>query len=312
MIHQAKKLLTELKNIELHEKNHKQIRELLLPIVTNNFGTQMITLHPGKEIIRGRPHKHVIDRFEERSQLSYKPQNFNTTYQRASTPNRTMFYGAFAPDLQSETEPLPRQTIIREVDDFFCDKDTFGLKKVTFSLWQVLQNLNLVAIVSHEKFERESLLFRELNSGYHRLIQQQSRDVEMQLAISKFLGHEFAKEVDRNHHERYMISAIFSEIITDLGFDGVIYPSYRMGGHGLNIALTPFASDYKIQLSVASESMSYKVGKYVLTNNETFARYHSGRSLKYQSLRFPYRQPDELCRLVSGLTRKTANGTSKT
>jgi len=47
----------------------------------------------GTEFTRIRLNRHgeIFNKIEE---LSYKPQEFNKTYQRASTPNKTMFYAS--------------------------------------------------------------------------------------------------------------------------------------------------------------------------------------------------------------------------
>jgi hypothetical protein len=60
------------------------------------FGIIQMTLHPGKSIIRARP-MNPNEHFRTRAELSYKPALANKTYQRASTPDQTMFYGAVIP-----------------------------------------------------------------------------------------------------------------------------------------------------------------------------------------------------------------------
>jgi hypothetical protein len=55
------------------------------------------TLHKGFDIYRARPNEDDEISYVNRSQLSYKPQINNTTFQRASTPNKTMFYGSILP-----------------------------------------------------------------------------------------------------------------------------------------------------------------------------------------------------------------------
>jgi hypothetical protein len=52
--------------------------------------------HPGKKIIRARPEDDQWP-YVTRSAHSYKPQQFNKAYQRAITPDRTMFMGALFP-----------------------------------------------------------------------------------------------------------------------------------------------------------------------------------------------------------------------
>lgn len=67
------------------------------------FGVVVMTLHEGKSIIRARPNE-PNETFKTVSELSYKPAKFNTTFQRASTPNTTMFYGCVVPENIAEGE----------------------------------------------------------------------------------------------------------------------------------------------------------------------------------------------------------------
>ncbi|WP_130868003.1 RES family NAD+ phosphorylase [Chryseobacterium indologenes] len=76
------------------------------------------------------------------------------------------------------------------------------------------------------------------------------------MKIQTYLAEEFAKE-DITANFDYMILAIFSEIATKNGFDGIIFPSVRVSGEGFNIAITPKATK-KLRLIVAGECSLYK------------------------------------------------------
>ena len=54
-----------------------------------------------------------------------------------------------------------------------------------------------------------------------------------------------------------MISAIFTELVTENKYDGIFYPSVRTGGNGFNIAITPKATE-KLRLIFAGECTIYK------------------------------------------------------
>jgi len=77
--------------------------------------------------------------------------------------------------------------------------------------------------------------------------------------LSEFFSQEFGKEDIVNDYD-YLISAVFSEIITnDFNYDGILYPSVRMGGeYGYNVAIKPEAVDKKLVLDVIGESTYYK------------------------------------------------------
>lgn len=71
----------------------------------------------GSSILRARPEDEYVE-YKHISELSYKPQEYNVQFQRASTPNRTMFYGCpFVTELYGERDDdaaLPRVTAMME------------------------------------------------------------------------------------------------------------------------------------------------------------------------------------------------------
>src|SRR4051794_34584351 len=93
--------IQELKKIDLSTYPADRVRKLIDKL--GRFGIISIDLHPGKTIIRARPNN-PVEIFKNRSELSYVPQSKNHKYQRASTPNQTMFYGGTIPENIREGE----------------------------------------------------------------------------------------------------------------------------------------------------------------------------------------------------------------
>jgi hypothetical protein len=83
------------------------------------------------------------------------------------------------------------------------------------------------------------------------------------------LADEFAKENLRGDYD-YMISAIFTQIAVNKGYDGIFYPSVRVGGKGFNIAITPQATK-KLGLYVAGECSLYKKKNHTIIDNNAIA-----------------------------------------
>lgn len=77
----------ELKRLDLSIYPYDQIKDLIRKV--EKLGVLIFKVKPNTLITRARP---GIG-FRYKSALSYKPQKLNLEYQRASTPNRTMFYG---------------------------------------------------------------------------------------------------------------------------------------------------------------------------------------------------------------------------
>lgn len=265
-------VISELKKLDLSTYPEKEIRELL-----NNIGkicSIQVFFHPGKMIMRARPHENEDIRYRKKADLSYKPQNFNKTYQRASTPQQTMFYATSVP-ANLEAGELDNMRIIGVVESLpqLRDKTSSLFKKISFGKWQVVEDLRLMSIIHKETYFSKSSYTRELVNAYNEAVQNIPQDilnefpdiVEKSLKIQTYLAEEFAKE-DITADFDYMISAIFSEIATKNGFDGIIFPSVRIGGEGFNIAITPEATK-KLRLIVAGECSLYKHKDHTVVGN---------------------------------------------
>jgi hypothetical protein len=248
-------VIDELQKLDLSSYPEQKIRFLL-----NNIGflaSMVVVYHRGKSVMRARPHDENV-RFTNKEDLSFKPQKFNKTYQRASTPYETMFYATAIPD-NVEPGELDNMRIIgiAEAIPLMRDNQSCGFQKVSFGRWYVHENLNLLAIVHKDSYYQESSFTRELVEAFNEMSKKNPKElVGKSLKIQTYLADEFAKENLRGDYD-YMISAIFTQIAVNKGYDGIFYPSVRVGGKGFNIAITPQATK-KLGLYVAGECSLYK------------------------------------------------------
>lgn len=225
-------------------------------------------LHPGKKIIRGRPRDDQWP-YQTRSSLSYKPQDLNTTFQRASTPNKTMFYGSIIPDdLDKGDLDNERFVVTMEALPWIRIPESCGIKEITYSRWEVLKDVKLIAVLHHKSFYDASSHTRKVLADFEESLKSYPEVIEASLMVSEYIAKEFAKE-DTPADYSYLISALYTEMITHFGFDGIMYPSVRVGGRGFNIALTPETVDDKLKLIAAGECTIYKkaFGDSVIDNN---------------------------------------------
>ncbi|NHM04321.1 RES family NAD+ phosphorylase [Flavobacterium celericrescens] len=282
----------DLKNISI-EDVRAQLKQL------EKFGAMVTTLHPGKRIVRARLTEKKS--FENVSALSYKPQEFNSTFQRASTPYKTMFYGSIVPEIQGASEPsTARITVLFEITDFLRDPNSIGELDITFSAWEVIEDIDLISVIHHQKFERPTQLSSYLQEQFQNLVKG-NPDLEIQsLEISQFLAREFAKS-PISHHTDYTISATYSEIISD-SYDGILYPSVRLAGEGINIALKPETVDKKLRFVAASECRVYKNKLETFVDNLTKTEASDGNSLKFTPLEAPYFVGEDYSRKMVGLS----------
>lgn len=214
----------------------------------------------GTPIMRGRPNK-PTERFEKKSDYSFKPQSCNKTYQRASTPDNTMFYGV-VPNTKdvsnistNEIEGM-RLSVVCEL--FHNGLDIDETPKISFGRWRVKkgEQLNVLAIIQEEKYKESNELISELTLAYNHFVNQVVTDKNIKdksLIYGTFLANEFSKSEILSDYD-YMISAIFSEFVSKhKQFDGILYPSVRAEGRYFNLAINPDVENSKLELTDVGE-----------------------------------------------------------
>src|ERR1700712_3885162 len=129
-------------------------------------GYKEVTLHPGKRIIRASPNK-PGETFLNANRLSYKPQELNSYYQRASTPEATRFYGSITPEgLANEELQHERYVVPLEASKWLRNNETCGLGKITYSRWDVTSDIHLIAVVHRNQFYDDSSYIRKLVTSF--------------------------------------------------------------------------------------------------------------------------------------------------
>jgi hypothetical protein len=276
-------IINDLRGLDLKSVPLEVVRTMLRKF--EKFGVVITKLPAGKKIIRARLSE--AHSFENISQLSYKPQAFNATFQRASTPERTMFYGSIVPEKIGNTEPpSARYTILFEISEFVRDLYTIGEQEITFSAWEITEEIELVSVIHHKNFARPTRLSLDLQDRFEKKFKNDTPQKLASLEISNFLGEEFAKDPIR-HNTDYTLSATYSELVTKQ-YDGVLYPSVRLAGEGINVAIKPETIEKKIRFLGASECTIYKSGKAVFVGGNTKAVILPGEKIKFipESIQF--------------------------
>jgi len=285
--------ISKLKNLNLSKYPVDEINSIMKEF--GKFGVVVMTLHEGKSIIRARPNEQN-ETFRTVAELSYKPAKFNTTFQRASTPNTTMFYGCVVPENIAEGElDNARVTSIFEASKLYRQDIESGEEKVTFSRWTVTKDIPLVAIVYHKDFINNSSHTNELHTAYQAFLKDNPNDIANSNAVTEYLASEFAKK-ETPHDYDYLISALFTEVVLSQGFAGVYYPSVRAEGKGFNVAIHPDFVNGNMKAIVSGECSLYKKAKHIVLDNDTITeiaegatefimqpitdpRFHSGRDV---------------------------------
>ena len=133
-----------------------------------NMGVMVVTYNPGKELIRARPMEDGEKRFTMIKDFSFKPQHLNYRYQRASTPNRTMFYASTIRDNPRPGEiDIARVIGLAESIPWIRDKSNSGLMIIAYGNWVTHEPLELIAIVNNKGFHEVNSFAKEI---YEKLI----------------------------------------------------------------------------------------------------------------------------------------------
>lgn len=261
-------LIREFQELKLEEYPTNRIKELILDI--GKIGTIINTLHEGKIVYRARL-TNGNEVFSKCSDLSFVPGDKNTKYQRASTPNNTMFYGSILPEIINAGE----LSEIRVVGAFECIpflRNTLldGEQKITFGKWTVTKDIPLLAIVHHADFKNKSDYVREMKNGFDAFIAKFPEMTERTTKIIGYLASEFAKKTTENDYD-YLITSLFTERMIEKELAGVLYPSVRTDGDGFNVAIHPKFVKSSMKLSAVGVCTVYKKGKRSIVDNESVA-----------------------------------------
>lgn len=266
--------LEKLRNLDFANRTPDDVRELLsdLKILCVPFYVKK-----GTYILRGRRGGGYI----KRSQMTYCPVEKCTSMQRASLANQTMFYGVIS-DNQAHQEDA--RAVVASECSTLCREGIESIGREVFSIahWEVIKPLHVVSLINDTTYPdiKDNALLNQLREAFvmfHGGIQSSEKDKE----ISKFVSSEFCKVVKNDSD--YLISAtIATDIIKDMNFDGIVYPSVQLGGQGgINIALTTKAVNRKLKFIRTVEQTLYKNG------GRTFIRLEKAYGKKLQREQFP-------------------------
>jgi hypothetical protein len=253
----AADIITAIKSLDLSTYPHNEVLAELRKI--GKAGLVMNTLHPTYDVIRVRPNRDG-ERFKNIKQLSYKPQDFNKTFQRGSTPNKTMFYGSSAQrDIPGASPAIGRITAVLEALPQLREPDAEFEQKVTFSRWTVIEDINLATICFDKDLHQNFLDHKHVYEQFEKFLDNHPEYKERTLEINSYLAKEFSNpEPNGDRDYLYMPSAIYTEMVSEFHYEGVVFPSVRTIGLGINIAINPETADNKLICSAVGEAIIVK------------------------------------------------------
>lgn len=245
--------IEELRNLDLKSSNPDIVRRIL-----NEFAILCVPFYIKKGVYILRARKG--GGYTKRSEMTYCPVDKCTTLQRATLAGQTMFYGVISDD-QSHQDHA--RCIAASECSKLCRDGIRSIGRETFTVahWEITKPLHVVSLITDNTFPNvhDNILLNQLREAYVLFHGNNNSSLE-EKEISQFISDEFSKVVKNDESYKYLISAtLATDIINDMGFDGIVFPSVQLGGQGgLNIAIKPQAVNNKLKFVRTIEQSLYK------------------------------------------------------
>lgn len=270
-----RKIFNDIRNLDWTAYPINEIDNLFSKF--GKFPLMVTDYEPGRIIHRARPVKdgEIVNTVKG---LSYKPQENNETYQRASTPKLTMLYGAvIPPEIDSEEIDNGRITSAMETVSFLRNSKLNGEQRLLYGKWVVKSKISLITILFTRYRNSRNKWMRDLSEEFYKNISSYSFEEQKKFKqINNFYSVEFSKHVGVNEDYKYLVSSLFSLKCTQNGYDGLVFPSVRTMGLGINVAIKPSTVDDKMELISVLDCKVFKRNKKVVINNLRFCNVPSG------------------------------------
>ena len=244
-------VIRKLRNLDLSTYPFNEVHSLIQQF--NSIKVIRITIEPGAIITRIRKGTGYLS-LEE---MSYPPVNICNSCQRANLPHNSMFYGTIS---DSKSPTVDNRAIAISECSTLARKGKLskGVERFTISNWLTIKPLQLATIVDDKVFEgindNKMLQLAKEKFEEFKLLPEYDE-------YARFVADEFSKPVE-NDYEYLISAAIADAYVHQTNFDGIMYPSVRLGGQaGMNIALKPEIADSSLVLHNVGELVYYKNGE---------------------------------------------------
>jgi hypothetical protein len=293
--------IDKLNSFNLSEVTPKEIWEELHKI--GKVGKIISYIYPGESLLRGRS-LNEGEEFLCKSDYTYPPSRFSKKVQRASHPGLIMFYGTYVPQMlidEGNDLRAARVTGILEARSDLRSNNTNCVQKIAFGRWVCKEKLKLVGVFQSQSISHSNNYIKDVYSKYLKFLDKSPEFKPQSIRATNFLAEQFSKE-NIDSESDYLISALYTEMAVKNGFDGVLFPSVQTGGFGINCAITPFATDNKLDFVYAGECIVYKrKTNYIVDNLRGAEMYKNQTHFEMKDLDPGIHAGEEACLKKLGL-----------
>lgn len=223
----------------------------------------LLVLKPGDLIYRVRLNDGTS--YEKVAEISYKPADLCTTWQRASAPGTPIFYGCFIPhDHTQAQQDNAMLSAMFEIVDLQRNRESDELRRffATYGVWKV-KNLFTVPIVATYQDLVDGISTANLNEPRTWIVWPNKEEQVFFDKVATFLKFYFTRTIVNEFD--YLPSAVFSEYVMSRGMNGICYPGIKNEYRTFNIALSSYATDRFLDFDYAFEANIFcKSGTYAI------------------------------------------------
>ena len=244
-----------LDSIDVTKENTDELYNIFRLVPDYDIPVLRFYLYKGLPLIRQRVNLKDKD-FSNVADLKYPPAWCIKGYERANFPFQPMFYACCFPgDYNSDDVPPPRVVALMETSSFYRDTSASGIERSTVSRWDLIQDMELVAMPFLANYSRACKLINDIKVGWGEVIEQceyNPEGMELIMYMASEIGKLFSSNVE------YFKIANFVNYLLNINkktrnVDGIIYPSVPGAGAGFNVAIKPESFRKKVKFVGASK-----------------------------------------------------------
>ena len=274
--------IKELESIELTDSAECRNRvDFIIRLILSSLPWLHYTLSRGTTISRCRKDAPNI----EKESFGCKPPELVNSFQRASIPHESVFYGAVG-DRDVEDGDF---IAMMETSSLHRNGRDKGQEIIFVSQWRVIKDIDMALICHPHVFVDANLnsTVNAMQENYRLRLPDYPAEHDFIPIFDKlveFVSGQFAKRVSEGDNSQYMISSYFAH--NSLSTEpGIIYPSVQVNGKlGFNVALRPDIVDSRLEFIGAEKHILYKADDYMQVLAGKYSDKHLAASLGICSL----------------------------
>lgn len=187
-----------------------------------------------------------------------------TSFQRASIPYESVFYGAVGDRDIGDGDFIA----MLETSNLHRKNKPIGQEEIYVSRWMVTQDIDMVLICHPNVYVdvNYNSTVNAMQRNYIRLLPKYPAEVDFIPIFDnlvEFVAGQFAKSVSEDNNCQYMISSYFAHnsLLTE---SGIIYPSVQVNGKlGFNVALRPDIVENSLKFICAEKHVLFRANDYM-------------------------------------------------